>query len=113
VLVARCAGPGKYFTVLDEFFRGQAEAYRQGDVGPLLRSVAAKGGLDDAQLRACLSDQAANEALEARVERWATQEGVNSTPTFVINGKKLPSLDHEIVLEDLDAAIQPLLKKGR
>jgi protein-disulfide isomerase len=113
VLVARCAGPDKYFTVIDEFFRGQAEAYRQGDAGPLLRSAAAKGGLDEARLRACLSDKAANEALEARVERWSTQEGVDSTPTFVINGKKLPSLDHEIVLEDLDAAIQPLLKKGR
>jgi hypothetical protein len=31
----------------------------------------------------------------------------------VINGKKLPDLDHEVALADLDAAIAPLLKTRR
>ncbi len=114
VLTARCAGPSKYFEVLDEFFRGQAKAYETGDMQSLLLAAGAKGGLTRAQIGACLRDKAAADALNERVQRYSEQDKVDSTPTFLINGKKLPELDHEVALSDLDAAIQPLLgKKGR
>ena len=113
-LLARCAGPGKYFQVLDDYFHGQAKAYETGDIKSLILSSGAHAGLDEAKITACLSDQAAAEALNARVERYAREDGVDSTPTFVVNGKKLPPLDHEVTLKDLDDAIQPLLgAKGR
>ena len=108
-LLARCAGPGKYFQVLDDYFHGQAKAYETGDVKSLILSSGAHAGLDETKVAACLSDQAAAEALNARVERYAKDEGVDFTPTFVVNGKKLPPLDHEVTLQDLDNAIQPLL----
>ena len=113
-LVARCAGATKYFQVLDDYFRGQAKAYESGDIKSLILSSGAHAGLDEAKISACLSDQAAAEALNARVERYAREDGIDSTPTFVVNGKKLPPLDHEVTLQDLDAAIQPVLgAKGR
>ena len=109
-LLARCAGKDRYFGVLDDFFRGQAMAYQTGDIRSLLLSAGAKAGLSEAQVGACLGDEAAAQALRTRVQRYAEVEGVESTPTFTINGQKLPELDHEVVLTDLDAAIAPLLK---
>jgi protein-disulfide isomerase len=111
-LLARCAGKAKYFSVLDDFFHGQAHAYESGDVSALIYSVGEKAGLTEAQVRACLSDEAAAQALNDRVQRYS-DAGVDSTPTFVINGKKLAGLDHEVQLTDLDAAIAPLLKARR
>ena len=108
-LLARCAGHDKYFQVLDEFFHGQANAYETGDIKSLILAAGGHAGLNEAEISACLSDQAAAQALNTRVEHYARDEGVNSTPTFVINGKKLANLDHEVALEDLDAAIGPLL----
>ena len=116
-LLARCAGKPKYFQVLDEFFQGQAHAYETGDIKALILSVGGHAGLDETKISACLSDKAAADALNARVERYASEDKVEFTPTFVINGSKLPPLDHEVKLQDLDDAIQPLLSgkvaKGR
>ena len=112
-LLARCAGKDSYFRVIDTFFHGQDEMYRAGDAGPLIGSAGAVGGLSAPQIEACLSDDAARKALEDRVQGYATHENVESTPTFVVNGQKLPDLDHEVQLVDLDNAIAPLLSKPR
>ncbi len=111
-LLARCAGPAKYFQVLDDFFHGQAHAYETGDVKSLLLSAGGHAGLSEEQVKACFDDKAAADALNARVQRHF-DDGINSTPTFIVNGAKLPELTHEVTLEDLDAAIEPLLKARR
>ena len=112
-LLARCAGTAKYFSVLDDFFHGQAEAYRTGDIRALVVSVGGKAGLSEDQVKACLSDEEADKALSARVQGYVDHDDVHSTPTFIINGAKLPESDHEVNLADLDAAIGPLLAKSR
>ena len=108
-LLARCAPKGKYFPVLDDFFHGQAKMYETGDLKSLVLSAGKNAGMTDEQSLACFDDKAAADALNERVRRHA-MEGVDSTPTFVINGTKLGDLDHETTLADLDAAIEPLLK---
>ncbi len=110
-LIARCAGPGKYFPTLDDFFHGQEQMYRTGDVRALIDSVSAKAGLSKAQTDACLSDEATQTALNQRVQANQSQDEVAYTPTFVVNGQKLPETGHEIGLADLDAAIAPLLAR--
>lgn len=112
-LTARCAGQKKYFQVLDDFFHGQAAAYQSGDIKSLIMSSGEKAGLTEAQIESCLSDQAALKALNDRVQRYVREDHVDSTPTFVINGTKLADLDHEVALQDLSNAIDPLLKTGR
>jgi protein-disulfide isomerase len=111
-LLARCAGPAKYFQVMDDFFHGQAHVYETGDMKSLLLSAGGHAGLSEDQVKACFDDKAAADALNARVERHV-KDGVESTPTFIVNGSKLPELTHEVTLADLDAAIQPLLKGRR
>ena len=108
-LLARCAGKDKYFSVLDDYFRGQEEMYRTGKAGALINAVGARAGLTAQQINSCLGDEASAQALNNRVTRYANEDGVDSTPTFLINGKKLAGLDHEVNLADLDGAIGPLL----
>ncbi|HEY5409544.1 MAG TPA: DsbA family protein, partial [Caulobacteraceae bacterium] len=111
-LLARCAGPTKYFPVLDEFFHGLQHAYDTGDVKSLILQAGGTAGLSQDQIGACFNDKAAADALNARVGRHLN-DGVNSTPTFIINGEKLPDLTHEVTLDDLDAAIEPQLEARR
>jgi protein-disulfide isomerase len=105
-LIARCAGPGKYFATLDGVFRSQKEWYEGKDVRASLVGVAQSQGLTEAQFNACVTDEAALKALNARVEKFTTKDNVDSTPTFFVNGKRLTG---EHTLADLDKAIQPAL----
>lgn len=102
-MLARCAGKDRYFPVLDAVFRGQEEMVRTGDPRAVLHRIAADpGGLTDAQLDACLKDPAAEKALAARVARHMKVDKVTSTPTFIINGRRI---EGEMSLPELDAAI--------
>jgi protein-disulfide isomerase len=102
VLVARCAGPDQYFSVIDQVFKAQEQIYTTHDMGPSFKAIAAKMGLSDAQLNACISDKAALNALNERVDRWVNVEHIRATPTFVVNGTVL---EGEQSLPALDAAI--------
>ena len=101
-LIARCAGKDKYFSVLDAIFRGQDEMYKSGDIKGALLKAAKGAGLTDAQFDACLTNEAAGDALSARVQRYAKEDGINVTPTFFINGKKMEGVQ---TLAQLDTAI--------
>ncbi|MBC6982289.1 DsbA family protein [Caulobacter sp. 17J80-11] len=102
-MAARCAGDAKYFQVVDALLRSQALLQLRGGSDRWLRNAS---GLDPVGLQLCLMDKAALDASKARVEANAAEYGVNSTPTFIVNGRKL---DAPPTLEELDQAIQPLL----
>jgi protein-disulfide isomerase len=102
-LLARCAGKDRYFEVLDAFFKGQDEMVQTGDVrGVLARVAKSPGGLSEAQLDACMRDTAAEKALAARADRHMRVDKIGSTPTFVINGRRV---EGEMTMPELDAAI--------
>lgn len=107
-LTARCSAPDKYFAVVGEIFRSFPELVKTGDARAVLLRAGAIGGLDGAKISACLNDEAARQALEARVEAGAEEGQVTGTPTFVINGKKVS--DHAMTLAELDAAIAAAAK---
>lgn len=102
-LTARCAGKDKYFAVIDSLFHAQQEMFTSGDMrGGLLR-VAQSAGMTEEQFNKCVADEAALKALDARVQKAVKDDGVSSTPTFVMNGKKIK--EGEISLAELDAAV--------
>jgi protein-disulfide isomerase len=101
-LVARCAGPDKYFGVLDDFFHRQDAMYEKRDLKTPLLASGAVGGLDEAAVQACLQDKPQIEALQARIKA-AMDTGVTATPTFFINGVKAG--EGALTMEQLDAAI--------
>jgi protein-disulfide isomerase len=102
-LLARCRGPSRYFPTLDLVFRRQDELFKSGG----LFAVGKAAGLDKAQVQACVTDKAAVAALNARVKAAVDHDGVESTPTFFLNGRKA----HEGYwsLADLSAAVDALL----
>ena len=102
-LTARCAGKDKYFSVIDALFRSQEEMYRSGDARGTLVKVAQSAGMTEEQFNACVSDEAANAALNKRVQSSIKGRGISSTPTFFINGKKVK--EGSMTLEELDAAV--------
>jgi protein-disulfide isomerase len=102
-LTARCAGKEKYFTVLDAVFRSQQEIFQTGDMRGILLRVAQSAGLTEAQFNACISDEEALKALNARVERAVKQDRITGTPAFFINGKSVG--EGEISLAALEKAV--------
>jgi len=114
-LMARCAGRDKYFQVTDAVYRAQEDIYepgtesiRAGAGRDVLLRIAQTAGLSEDQFTKCVSDEAALKALAERAEKYAKKDDVEGTPTFILNGKKLSG--NAMSLEELDAAIQPLLK---
>jgi protein-disulfide isomerase len=108
-LTARCAGKDKYFSVLDAVYHSQQEMFQSGDIrGPLLR-IAQSAGMTESQFNACITDETALKALNARVEKASRDEKITGTPTFVVNGKQVAS--GEVTLQQLDTAIAEAGKK--
>lgn len=102
-LMARCVGKDKYFQVVDAVFAAMPNPEAVDQPRPILLRIAQSAGLSEAQFSACVSDEKALNALQARWERYVTDDKINATPTFVINGKVFDK--GELSLPDLDAAI--------
>ncbi|MDE2356755.1 MAG: DsbA family protein [Alphaproteobacteria bacterium] len=100
-LLARCAGTGNYFKVVDAIYNDQTALF--SDPRGTLLNVAKSMGMTEAQFDSCTRDSAALDALTKRVQANAAKDNVNATPTFVVNGKALEAGYHP--LSDLEAAI--------
>jgi protein-disulfide isomerase len=105
-MLARCAGKDRYFPLVETLFNQQNTWVTQKPIEPLL-AIARQAGFTQQTFDACLKDQKMLEGIEAVRNRGAEKLGVNSTPTFFINGKKYNGV---MTVEDLEKAIEPLLK---
>ena len=104
-LLARCAGQENYLKVADAVYKADAEMDRTKEYRAGLLAIAKSVGMSEAQFDTCTQDVKAIEAFNARVAHNMNNEGIHSTPTFVINGKELDSGGRIPNLEDLDKAI--------
>jgi protein-disulfide isomerase len=108
-LLARCAPEDKYFTVLDQLFDKQLalfDAYQNGKARDALNEIGKSVGVTPEQFDACLMNQAEIARIEQLDDDGQRLYGVDSTPTFVINGQAYPG---ETPLEALSQVIDPLL----
>ena len=101
-LLARCAGKDKYFAVNDAIFKNQEQAFQAPR--ETLVDIAKSVGMTEDSFNKCINDEKAIQALNDRVERHVRDDHVNSTPTFVINGKAMEPGFHS--LDEIDAAIK-------
>ncbi len=89
-MAARCGGAGAFYPMADQLMKKQlvwAKAAR-GNNRDEIRKIGRLNGLSTAQLDACFSDQEYTRALVEAYQSNAAADGVNSTPTFIINGAK-------------------------
>jgi protein-disulfide isomerase len=112
-LLARCAGPARYFTVVDEIFHRQAEMFQTDQVYPILMQIGQANGLSPDQFKACLTDKADNDALNKRVQKAVNVDHVEYTPTVRVNGHEIRTpATREIELADVDQSVQAALKSA-
>jgi protein-disulfide isomerase len=105
-MLARCSGKDKYFPLVETLFRTQRDWAVQNPIPPLL-NIAKQAGFTKQSFEECLSNQKVLDGIEAVRQRASEKLGVNSTPTFFINGQIHRG---DLSLDDLEKAIQPFLK---
>jgi protein-disulfide isomerase len=107
-MVARCGGPERYFGIVDLLYEKQDEWARGGEpveIADNLRRIGRSAGIGDEQLKACLEDGDMAQALVAEFQRNAEADGIDSTPSFVINGEKVTNQPYEDLAALIDAQI--------
>jgi protein-disulfide isomerase len=105
-MLARCAGKDKYYPMVEVLFQKQNEWAVQQPIPPLT-AIAKQAGFTQEKFESCLSDQKILDGIEATRARGSEKLGVNSTPTFFVNGKVMRGA---VSIEDLEKEILPLLK---
>lgn len=96
-MIARCAGPDRFFGMTDLLFTEQSLWSRAGGPAAIvaeLRKIGLKGGMEEAQLNACLEDADNAQALVAWYQENAERDDVGSTPSFLINGEPYSNMNY-------------------
>jgi protein-disulfide isomerase len=104
-MLARCMGDDKWYPTVDLLFRNQPRWARAQDGKEGFLSVLSMTGLKETDLETCLGDQALLDKVNAVAAR-GQELGVDSTPTFFINGEKYTGV---MPIEQLRAVIEPLV----
>ncbi|WP_312784594.1 DsbA family protein [Brevundimonas sp.] len=103
-LIARCAGPDKYFDVVHDIMASQKEWMAGVAPRTTLFRAAAAAGLSQEQTEACISDKAAIEEMSNRIKA-GIDAGVTGTPTFLVNGTKVLDSSMSGLSEAIDAEL--------
>ena len=112
-IVARCGGEMRFFPMLERLYAEQQDWVGDGEPAAIadnLRRIGLASGLSGEQLDACLSDEARAEALVSWYQANAEADGIDSTPTFLINGEKYSNMawaDMEALIEAELAEVAP------
>ena len=97
-MLARCAGPERYFGMAEMIYAGQQEWIGNGDPATIaenLRKMGRTAGLTDEEVNACLQDGDMARAMVAVYQQNAEADGIDSTPSFLINGEKYSNMSYE------------------
>jgi len=115
-LLLHCLGPQPFFRVAEQLYAEQStwlgrvqalpqEQLQQLEGLPPAQKAAAlvraagldqffrQRGLPEARMNTCLADNAALQQLQQISTRGNTEDGITGTPTFIVNGEKLPTSD--------------------
>ena len=103
-LIARCAGPDKYFDVVHDIMASQKEWMAGVAPRSTLFRVAAAAGLSQEQTETCIRDKAAIEEMSNRIKA-GIDAGVTGTPTFIINGTKVADSSLSGLSQAIDAEL--------
>jgi protein-disulfide isomerase len=88
-VLAHCAPADRYFPLIGMMFERQSEWAVEGEWRERLTQLAGIAGMDKGSVDACLADEERKNAVVKRAEEGQAKYAVQSTPTFIINGRKL------------------------
>ncbi|MGB7036256.1 MAG: DsbA family protein, partial [Xanthobacteraceae bacterium] len=107
-MIALCGGKDKYMPIVETLFAKQDQWIVKDPVPPL-EEIAKQFGFTDDQFKACLANQKMLDDIQAVRDHAVQKLGVNSTPTFFVNGKKLIG---DLSIDQMAKEIDPYLKTG-
>lgn len=106
-MMARCAGGDRSLPLISMLFSKQDDwATAKNDFLPKIFKYGQQVGMTQQTFNECRQNEKLIKDIIAVRDRANTTFGVNSTPTFFINGKKMDGGS----VEDFDKALAPLLK---
>lgn len=100
-MLARCSNDN-YFAMVDVLFKQQQNWAGVEKVREALLQLSKLAGFTQESFEACLTDQKLLEDVRAVRDRGAKDFGVDSTPTFFINGGRYPGA---LSIDELSAII--------
>ena len=109
-MVARCGGRQKYFGFIEVLYRSQAQWSRSDDPRRELARVARFGGISQKDFEACLVNEPLMADIRERAADAQQKFGIDSTPTFIIEGEKVLGARS---FEDFRDVIEKALEKKR
>jgi protein-disulfide isomerase len=97
-MVARCGNSEKFYGIVEEIFRRQAE-WTKGEediqIANNLRKIGLSIGMDSDTIGECLSDGEMAQALVNEYQKNAEKDKISSTPSFLINGEKIKKSSYD------------------
>jgi len=109
-MMARCGGEMRYIGIVDVLYDTQKDWAASDDPNAVvenLKKIGRAAGMDDASMDVCMKDSKQADALVAHFEKNFAADGIEGTPTFLINGVKHSNMSYE----DLQALIDAELAK--
>jgi protein-disulfide isomerase len=103
-MLARCAGPDRYYPMVSALFETQPAWAVPGAEGKeKLLLIARQAGFSKEKFDECLADKELFQKIVDTRTRAHEKFGVDSTPSFFVNGKRLAG---EHTLQDFEAALK-------
>ncbi|WP_439572221.1 DsbA family protein [Phreatobacter sp.] len=96
----------RYFALVDVLFRQQRTWAFGNDPLAAITTITRQAGMTQTEFEACLNNQAILDGLNATRDRAVNVFGVDSTPTFFLNGKRVLGA---LPLAEFEKMIDPLL----
>jgi protein-disulfide isomerase len=104
-MLARCS-KDNYFPMVEVLFKQQQNWAAAKNAKDALLQISKLAGFSQESFEACLTDQKLLDDVRAVRERASKDFGVDSTPTFFINGGRYPGA---MSIAEISAIIDPLL----
>jgi protein-disulfide isomerase len=106
-MLARCSGPQKRNAVVDLLFDQQKNWAFTDKPLAALSDLLKQTGMTQASFETCINDQSLYDKVDQERDYAAQKFGIDATPTFFINGRKISG---EITPDALDKLLEPMLK---
>jgi protein-disulfide isomerase len=105
-MLARCSPEDKYYPMVSVLFQQQQTWSAAEDAQAALLQISKLAGFSEESFKACLTNQKLLDDVNAVRERASKDFGVESTPTFFINGNKYSGA---LTVEEMSAIIDSML----
>ena len=109
-LTARCTNTVKrYFGMLDLLYSEQplwSRSDNSDEIVNALLKISAKSGIEKGKAISCLEDQEKALDLVNEYKVYVSEDGIESTPTFVINGKKYTNRSYQEIKEIIEKELK-------